>query len=88
MKIQTIGKYIGKSTINYNQRRFSKDKSNLANELRTGLPPCESHMGVSQNRATPSYHTFIDGIFPYKPNILGYPQDYGNLHMFSQFSQL
>ena len=29
-------------------------------------------MGVSINRGTPSYHPFLDGIFPYKPSIFGY----------------
>ena len=33
-------------------------------------------MEVSWNRGTPSYHLFLDGIFPWtKPTILGYPND-------------
>ena len=37
-------------------------------------------MEVSWNRATPSHHPFLDGIFPNKnhPANLGYPHDYGN----------
>ena len=31
------------------------------------------YVEVSWNRATPSHHPFLDGIFPYKPSILGYP---------------
>ena len=30
-------------------------------------------MGVSSNRATPSSHPFLDGNFPYKPSIYGFP---------------
>ena len=29
--------------------------------------------GLLSHRATPSHHPFIDGIFPYKPSIWGYP---------------
>ena len=28
---------------------------------------------VSWNRGTPSHHPFLDGVFPYKPTIFGYP---------------
>ena len=31
------------------------------------------YMGVSSNAVTASYHPFLDGIFHYKPSILGYP---------------
>ena len=37
------------------------------------------HMGGSWNRGTPSHYPFLDGIFPHKPSIRGYPI-YGN-HM-------
>ena len=34
------------------------------------------------NRATPSHHPFLDGIFPRKPSSYeGYPYDYGNHHI-------
>ena len=32
-----------------------------------------SDMEVSINGSTPSHHQFLDGIFCYKPTILGYP---------------
>ena len=31
------------------------------------------HMEVSKNGGTPSSHPFLDGIFQYRPSILGYP---------------
>ena len=33
--------------------------------------------GFLSHRGTPSSHPFLDGIFPYKPTILGYPHDCG-----------
>ena len=36
-------------------------------------PPLASYLEVSRNRATPSPHPFLDGIFPHKPSIFGYP---------------
>ena len=39
------------------------------------------HLVVSWNRATPSSHPFIDGIFHYRPTIVGYPHDYGKPHV-------
>ena len=38
-------------------------------------------MEVSINGGTPSYHPFIDGIFPCKPSSYGGTPIYGNLHM-------
>ena len=36
------------------------------------VSPQIAEMGGSINGGTPSYHPFLDGIFPYKPSIWGY----------------
>ena len=43
--------------------------------------PPTLHLVVSWNRATPSSHPFIDGIFHYRSTIVGYPHDYGKPHL-------
>ena len=49
-----------------------------------GMASDKNNMEVSWNRATPSHHPFIVGIFPNKnhPAFLGYPYD-GNLRIWS-----
>ena len=45
------------------------------------VSPCWPYGGVP-NLGTPSHHPFIDGFFPYKPSIIGYPQPpYLNFHV-------
>ena len=42
-----------------------------------------------KNRATPSHHPFLDGIFPNKnhPAIKGHPHDYGNPHLIRRYAR-
>ena len=48
---------------NHENRQIVLVKAPFAGFPKTGLPP---------------NHPFLDGIFPYKPSIFGYPHDYGN----------
>ena len=70
-----------------NDIRLSNDM--IVFTLKTTFIDDYIHLGVSINGGTPSYHPFLDGIFPYKPSSYWGTPIYGSLstriyHLFPQ----
>lgn len=42
------------------------------------ISPYFQQVSINDQWAIPSNHPFLDGVFPYKPAIFGYPNDYQN----------
>ena len=62
------------------KKKFQPGKPMPPSWDRTKLGP-KSGSDQLFNLGTPVHHPFLDGIFHYKPTILGIPHDYGNHHM-------
>ena len=54
-------------------RTISYYTVHIVSALRSWNVPMRNSLIDNLNRGTPSHHPFLDGIFPYKPSILGYP---------------
>ena len=54
------------------ERQFEADGDKIYQDV-DSLVLVPSYGDFLSHRGTPSYHTFINGIFHYKPSILGYP---------------